>query len=132
MASVLKNLSDYNQSIIPSGENLCVGIVVADWNEHITHAMYDGCFNTLMQHGVKESNIFTAQVPGSFELPVAAKWLAQRHKLDAVICIGCVIKGETKHDEYISFSVANALETMSVMTSIPFIFGVLTPNNAKT
>lgn len=129
MASALKNLSNYDENTIPSAENMSFGIVVAEWNAEITHALYEGCFDTLTKHGVKEENIHTIQVPGSFELPTGARLLAVKYKVDAVICLGCVIKGETKHDEYISNAVAMGLTNLSLASGQPFIFGVLTPNN---
>ncbi|MFN7119460.1 MAG: 6,7-dimethyl-8-ribityllumazine synthase [Saprospiraceae bacterium] len=131
MASALKNLSSYDENTIPSAENMSFGIVVAEWNAEITHALYEGCFDTLVKHGAKEEHIHTIQVPGSFELPAGARMLASRHKLDAVICLGCVIKGETKHDEYISNAVATGLVNLSIASGQPFIFGVLTPNNME-
>jgi 6,7-dimethyl-8-ribityllumazine synthase len=132
MASALKNLSQYDENNIPSAAELTFGIVVADWNAHITHALYEGCLDTLKKHGAKEENIHTLQVPGTFELPSAARMLASKHpSVDAVICIGCVIKGETKHDEYINMSVANALQNLSIAMNRPFIFGVLTPNDEQ-
>ncbi len=131
MASALKNLSEYNEENIPSGEKLHIGICVSEWNKNITHALYEGCFDTLVKHGVKAENIVTSQVPGTFELPMGAKILASKQRLDAVVCIGCVIKGETSHNEYINHAVATGLVNMSVMSSIPFIFGVLTPNDEQ-
>ena len=131
MASALKNLSEYNEENIPSAEGLCVGIVVSEWNKEITHALYEGCFETLVKHGVKEEDIHTVQVPGSFELPLGARLLAKKEKLDGVVCLGCVIKGETSHNEYINQSVASALASMSVGAGMPFVFGVLTPNTLE-
>ena len=132
MASALKNLSSYDENNIPSAAEMAFGIVVADWNAHITHALYEGCFDTLIKHGAKEDNIYILQVPGTFELPAAARMLASKYpSVDSVICIGCVIKGETKHDEYINMSVANALQNLSIATSKSFIFGVLTPNTEE-
>ena len=132
MASALKNLSQYDESNIPSAAELTFGIVVADWNAHITHALYAGCLEALQKHGAKEDKIYTLQVPGAFELPAAARMLASKYpSVDAVICIGCVIKGETKHDEYINLSVANALQSLSIATNRPFIFGILTPNDEQ-
>ena len=107
------------------------GIAVADWNADITHALYQGCFDTLIKHGAQNENIHTLQVPGSFELPVAAKLLAASRKLDAIICLGAVIKGETQHDEYINHAVATGLTALSVTSGIPCIFGVLTPNTQE-
>lgn len=131
MASAQKNLSQYNESNIPSAEELSFGIVVSEWNHEITHKLYKGCLETLLKHGAKEENIHTTQVPGSFELPVGGKILASRHRLDAVICIGCVIKGETSHNEYINQSVAMGLTNLSIASGIPFVFGVLTPNTRE-
>lgn len=132
MASTLKNLSSYDENNIPSAADMSFGIVVADWNAHITHSLYQGCLDTLIKHGSKVDNIYVLQVPGTFELPVAARMLSTKYpSVDAIICIGCVIKGETKHDEYINLSVANALQKLSITTGKSFIFGVLTPNNEE-
>lgn len=128
MASALKNLSDYQDGEMPAADGMSFGIVVAEWNAEITHALFEGCYDTLVKHGAKASSIHTVQVPGSFELPVGAKMLMDRHKLDAVICIGCVIKGETSHNEYINYAVANSLVNLGMMYSKPFVFGVLTPD----
>ncbi|HFA48372.1 MAG TPA: 6,7-dimethyl-8-ribityllumazine synthase [Bacteroidetes bacterium] len=128
MASALKNLSDYNEKNIPSAEDMRFGIVVSDWNADITHALYEGCFETLVKHGAKEENIFVAQVPGAFELPFGAKTLASGKRLNALICLGAVIKGETKHDEYINHAVATGLTGLGLALGIPCIFGLLTPN----
>jgi len=117
MASALKNLSKYDESSLPSIEEKAFGIVVADWNEHITHALYEGCYDTLIKHGAKEKNIHTIQVPGAFELTTAAAMLAQRHQVDAVICLGCVIKGETTHNEYINHAVGMGLTNLGIATA---------------
>ena len=85
----------------------------------------------MIKHGAQNENIHTLQVPGSFELPVAAKLLAASRKLDAIICLGAVIKGETQHDEYINHAVATGLTALSVTSGIPCIFGVLTPNTQE-
>ncbi len=129
MASSLKNLSTYDESNLPSAAGLSFGIVVSDWNTDITHVLYQGCLDTLLKHGVAEDDIRTAQVPGSFELPVGAKIMAGVKRFDAIICLGCVIKGETQHDEYINNAVATGLTNLSIASGIPCIFGVLTPNN---
>ena len=128
MASAHKNLSSYDESALPDAAPLRFGVVVADWNADVTHALYAGCYETLVKHGASEANVHTVQVPGTFELPAAARMLAGRHKLDAIICLGCVIKGETKHDEYINNAVSQGLVNLSIATGQPFIFGVLTPN----
>ena len=131
MASSAKNLSTYDESNIPSAESFNFGIVVSEWNHAITHALYEGCLDTLLKHGAKENQIKTIQVPGSFELPTGAKLLIANDKYDAVICLGCVIKGETAHNDYINRSVAAGLTNLSIMSSTPCIFGVLTPNDEE-
>jgi 6,7-dimethyl-8-ribityllumazine synthase len=131
MASALKNLSQYDENALPSAQDLRFGVVVADWNAQITHVLYQGCLETLLKHGAKEENIHLIQVPGSFELPAGARLLAGAHKLDAIIAIGCVIKGETNHNEYINNSVAQGLINLNLATNIPCIFGVLTPNDEQ-
>ena len=129
MASALKNLSQYVVENIPNASDFVFGIVVADWNAEITHALYEGCYDTLVQHGANPDKIYTFQVPGSFELPAGARMLAGQHNPDAVICLGCVIKGDTNHNEYINQAVANALAQMSIASGRAFIFGLLTTND---
>ncbi len=131
MASAKKNLSEYNEENMPSVEGMSFGIVVSEYNSKITHALYEGCFDTLLKHGAKEEDIKTLQVPGSFELPAGARMISDRYKLDAIICLGCVIKGETSHNEYINYAVANGLANMSMMYAKPYVFGVLTPNDEQ-
>jgi len=131
MASALKNLSEYDDQSLPDIKDLKFGIVVSEWNKEITHALYEGCYDTLVKHGAKEENIYTTQVPGAFELPVGAKMLAGRHRLDAVVCLGCVIKGETSHNDYINTSVAHGLTTLSIASGKPMIYGVITPNDEQ-
>ncbi len=131
MASALKNLSSYDAENMPSAAPMSFGIVVSEWNHKITHALYEACYNTLVEHGAQPENIYTEQVPGSFELPVGAKLLAGYHRLDAVICLGCVIKGETSHNEYINQAVATGLTNLSIASGKPMIFGLLTPNDEQ-
>lgn len=131
MASALKNLSTYDASNLPDATDLKFGIVVADWNAEITHALYQGCADTLEKHGAQEENIQLIQVPGAFELPAGARLLVGRYTLDAVICIGCVIQGETKHNEYINNAVASGLTSLGIGSGIPCIYGVLTPNTEE-
>ncbi len=131
MASAIKNLSEYNDANLPSAEGLKIGIVVADWHQNITHNLYRGCFDTLIKHGVVEEDIETIQVPGAFELPYAAKVLAGKLKLDAIVCLGCVIRGETKHNDYINHAVASGITQLSMLAGLPVIYGVLTPNDEQ-
>lgn len=131
MASILKNLSEYNAELVPSAAKMTFGIVVADYNSEITFALLEGCVATLLKHGAVEKNISVHHVPGSFELPMGAQFLNEFIQPDALICLGCVITGETKHDEYISNAVANALMQLGLEYNTPFIFGVLTPRTLE-
>ncbi len=131
MASSLKNLSSYSNENIPDGSSFKIGVIVSEWNEHITSALFQGAFDTLIKHGLQEDNIYKILVPGAFELPVATKILLKKHTLNAVICLGCVIKGETTHNEYINQAVAQGLTTLSIATGVPCVFGLLTPNDEQ-
>jgi 6,7-dimethyl-8-ribityllumazine synthase len=108
-----------------------VGIVVTRWHSDITDKLLKGAIDTLKQHGVKASAIKVKKVPGSFELPLGAQWLKESAKPDAVICIGCIVKGETPHFDFISQAVAHGIMDLNLKYNIPFIFGVLTTNTVK-
>lgn len=101
-------------------------IVVAEWNEEITEALYEGARNSLLEHGVKKQNIIRKNVPGSFELTLGSLWMAEKKDIAAVICLGCVIQGETPHFDYICQAVANGITEINIKTKKPVIFGVLT------
>jgi len=131
MASQLKNLSDFSGTTIPSGAGFRFGIVAAEWNSEITHALYTGAYESLLKHGVTETDIFTYNVPGSFELTSGADLLLKNLKLDAVICLGCVIQGETRHFDFICNAVANGISNVSIKYNKPVIFGVLTTDNQQ-
>jgi 6,7-dimethyl-8-ribityllumazine synthase len=131
MSSQSKNLSDVQLSALGDVTQLRIGVVTADWNEHITHSLEKACLETLKHAGVPEESIHIVHVPGTFELPLGARMLESNVKLDGVVCLGCVIKGETSHNEYINQSVAQGLVQLSIMRSKPFVFGVLTPNSEK-
>ena len=131
MASALKNLSSYDETDVPNAGEMTFGIVVSELNTDITHALYEGCYDTLLKHGARAENIFTMQVPGSFELTTGARILNSQQNVDAVICLGCVIKGETSHDEYINNAVAIGLTNLGISTGRPHIFGLLTTNNRE-
>ena len=128
MASELQNLSGYDPGLVPDASDFTFGVVVAQWNHQITDALWQGAYKTLLEHGVKEENIIKIQVPGSFELTFGAKLLLEKPHIDAVIALGCVIRGETPHFEYISEAVSNGLTQLNVMYRKPVIFGVLTTN----
>jgi 6,7-dimethyl-8-ribityllumazine synthase len=128
MATENKNLSDHSQSPIPNADGMKFGIVVSEWNHDVTLALRDGCIDALVSNGATIENIETIYVPGTFELPVGARMLLGSGDFDSIICIGCVIKGETKHDEYINNAVAQGLVSLGMTSNKPVIFGVLTPN----
>ncbi|MGB4775150.1 MAG: 6,7-dimethyl-8-ribityllumazine synthase, partial [Daejeonella sp.] len=107
MATKLKSLSDFSNIEIPSAELFRFGIVVAQWNWEITEALYKGAYKTLLNNGALEENLFLIQVPGSFELTTAADLLLSFKQVNAIICLGCVIKGETPHFDFICAAVAN-------------------------
>ena len=121
------NLSDYDSSTVPAGDLFQIAVVAAEWNAEVTDPMLKGAVDTLLEHGVKEDNIIVKRVPGTYELPYAAEWLiANYDRLDAVICIGCVIQGETRHFEFICQAVSQGLVNVSIKNDVPVIFSVLT------
>lgn len=131
MASNEKNLSDYTSKNVKDISDSTFAIVVSEWNEEVTEALFQGAFETLVSHGAKKNNIVRKNVPGSFELSLAAQWMAQEESIDAVICIGCVVQGETKHFDFICEAVAHGITNVSLKYNKPVIFGVLTPNTQK-
>lgn len=120
------NLSKYDPEQIPDAGRMKIGIVVSDWNSDITYSLLEGARNTLKKHGVKEENIIEKHVPGAFELTFGARLMAEGKDLDAVICLGCVIQGETPHFTYICQGVTHGITELNLEYDIPFIFGVLT------
>ncbi len=126
-----KNLSAYSPETIPSAKDMKFGIVIAEWNEEITETLYQGAFNTLVKHGAKKENIIRANVPGSFELTKGAHYFARYSDVDAVIMIGAVIQGETRHFDFICQGVTQGCTDLNLQFNIPFIFGVLTTNNLQ-
>ncbi len=129
MATDLKNLSDYDTGKVPGAEKMKFGIVISEWNAEVTELLYKGAYETLKKHGAKEGNIFVKTVPGSFELTLGAQFFAEYGEFDAVICIGCIIRGQTPHFEYICQSVTKGITDLNLKYNIPFIFCVLTTNN---
>lgn len=126
MATALKNLSEHEKVALRKPEKLRIAIVTANWNTHITQALEDGALDCLRQHGLSDKHIRVEKVAGSYELPLAAQWLATDWKADAVIALGCLIKGETPHFEYISEAVAHGLMEVNLKLNKPMIFGVIT------
>lgn len=113
------------------GSGLKFGIVASRFNDLLTKNLIDGAVDGLTRHGAKESDIKLVKVPGSFEIPYAAKILASSKKYDAVICLGVIIKGDTPHYQYISSEVAKGIAAISLETGVPVIYGVLTVENIE-
>lgn len=103
-------------------------MVVSEWNNSVTESLLEGALRTLLSHGAAKKNISTVMVPGSFELSLGAQRMAQKDHIDAVICLGCVIQGETKHFDFICSAVAHGLTDVSLKYNKPVVFGVLTTN----
>jgi len=129
MATNLKNLSEFDSSSVPPSKNMRFGIVVSEWNSEITESLLKGAYDTLLKAGASAGNILVQHVPGSFELTFAARILAENMKPDAIICLGCIIQGETRHFDFICQSVTHGITELNLRFPIPFIFGVLTTNN---
>jgi 6,7-dimethyl-8-ribityllumazine synthase len=111
--------------------NIKIGIVVSEWNKTVTGALLKGAVDLLVANNIPQSNILIKNVPGSFELPLGAKYLLDFTDVDAVICLGCVIQGETRHFDFICQSVSLSISRLNLDYSKPVIFGVLTPNNMQ-
>ena len=131
MATAQKNLSEYNPEDIPVARNMKFGIVVAEWNNEVTFSMRDAAVKTLKNYGAAKKDIIIKYVPGTFELTLGAQWLAESDVYDAIICIGCVIQGETRHFDFICQSVTQGITQLNMVYSIPVIFGVLTTNDLQ-
>lgn len=131
MSTTLHHLSDYDASKVPDASNMCIGIVVSEWNSEITGALLDGAVSTLEKHGALPENIHVKTVPGSYELVYGAHQMVLNGGYDAVIILGCVIRGETPHFDYICQGVTNGIATLNSKSEIPIIFGLLTTNNLQ-
>lgn len=121
-----KNLSVFDLSPVKDANKMRIGILVSQWNEAVTSALLDGAITTLTSSGVQQSNIIIHPVPGSFELSSAASMMAASVDCDAIICLGCIIQGETRHFEFIAQAVANGVTNAGIRYGMPVIFGVLT------
>lgn len=131
MASEIKNLSSFEGTEIPNAASMKFGIVWAEWNHTITHSLMQGAYDTLIKHGAKPEDVIIKTVPGAFELTQGAQYMAELSPVDAVICIGCVIQGDTKHFDFICDAVANGITNLNIKFNMPFIFGVLTVNTQQ-
>jgi 6,7-dimethyl-8-ribityllumazine synthase len=132
MATFTKNLSTYDKATIPNAKNFRFGIVVSEWNPKITNNLFDGAFNSLLECGAIKENIVRWNVPGSFELVYGCKQMQQSYDmLDAIIAIGSVIQGETKHFDFVCQATAQGIKDLNVQSSIPVIFCVLTDDTLQ-
>ena len=131
MATNLKNLSDFSHIKVGSAVNLNIAIVVAQWNAQVTAPLLEGAYSYLLKQGALEENIQVVQVPGSYELSSGADIVLRNKEIDAVICIGCVIQGDTPHFTFICDAVANGITNVSLKYNKPVIFGVLTTNTLE-
>jgi len=126
-----KNLSAYEPDSVPSASEMKFGVVVAEWNYEVTGALAQGAVDTLIKHGAKEENIIVKQVPGTFELTLGAQYMAEFTPVDAIIALGCVIQGETRHFDFICNGVTQGITSLNMKYNKPFIFGVLTTDNQQ-
>ena len=131
MATANKNLSNYNKNTIPNAKNFRFGIVVSEWNEHVTEGLYNGTIAALLDCGAEIENIIRWNVPGSFELVYGAKRMIDTQNVDCVITIGCVIKGETMHFEFVCEGVTQGIKDLNILTNVPVIFCLLTDNTEQ-
>ena len=132
MATAYQNLSACAESTtIPNASAMTFGIVVAEWNSNITMPLLEGAVNTLLRNGAKEENIIIEKVPGTFELTFGAKVLAECTNADAIITLGCVVRGDTPHFDFVCDGVTQGMTDLNVKMNIPFIFGVLTTDNMQ-
>ena len=131
MATANRNLSDYDKGSIPDATGLKIGIVVSEWNAEITEALYQGAHAALLDCGIKEDQLIRWNVPGSFELTYGCKKMIQDLQPDAIIAIGSVIRGETKHFDFVCSATAQGIKDLNVSTDTPVIFCVLTDDNLK-
>ena len=130
MATDINNNFDLESDAISEVYGMKFGLVVSTWNKNITDNLYDGAYKTLLKYGVKEANIKKIEVPGSFELIYGCKKM-QNKNVDVIIAIGCIIKGETDHYNYICESVSNGIIQLNIINNIPIVFCVLTDHNVQ-
>jgi 6,7-dimethyl-8-ribityllumazine synthase len=131
MATALRNLSEYNKDFVPNGADFKVGIVVSEWNDSITLNLLKGAKEALLENGVKEENIHVRFVPGAFELPLGAQYMCEYGKIDGVIAIGVVIKGETKHFDFVCDGATQGIKDVNLKYNIPVAFCLLTDDNMQ-
>jgi 6,7-dimethyl-8-ribityllumazine synthase len=126
-----KNLSEYDLTSVPSAAGMRFGVVVSEWNYEVTGALAQGAVDTLKLHGASDDDIILRHVPGSFELTLGAQYLAEFTNVDAIIILGCVIQGETRHFDFICDGVTQGITSLNIKYNKPFIFGLLTTDNQQ-
>ena len=131
MATANKNLSNYDKNTIPNAKDFRFGIVVSEWNDTITNGLYSGAESALIDCGALPQNIIRWNVPGSFELVYGSKKMIETQNVDVVITIGCVIKGETMHFEFVCEGVTQGIKDLNVLSDVAVIFCVLTDNTEQ-
>jgi len=131
MSTANKNLSEYDPDTVPSARKMHFAIIVSEWNKDITFTLLEGAKKTLVSNGTDPDHIKVTFVPGSFELTAGARMAAETGNFDAVICLGCIIRGETPHFDYICMGVSHGITELNINYNIPFIFGVLTTDNLQ-
>lgn len=130
MATIHKNLSDQGSNIA-SAAGMKIAVVVAEWNEEITEGLKKGAVETLIKQGIYDRDLSVHYVPGCFELPLGAQTILEKGEVDAVICIGCVIQGETKHFDYVCEGTTYGIQKVALKYNKPVVFCVLTDNNIE-
>ena len=131
MSTGHKNLGNFSDKPLTDISSKRFGIICSEWNNQVTDALLDGAVSTLLQIGVSKEDILLNYVPGTFELPLGAQRFAQRNDIDAIICLGCVIQGETRHFDFICDATANGIMQVCLQYDKPVIFGVLTTDNLQ-
>jgi 6,7-dimethyl-8-ribityllumazine synthase len=126
MATPIKKSEPKELKQLKDIHKIKVAVITAKWHEEITDKLSEGANAKLLEHGILQENILNIEVPGAYELPQAAKMVLTHKNIHAIICLGCVIKGETQHDEFINHAVAHGLTNLSILSNKPIIFGVLT------
>ncbi len=126
-----KNLSEYDLEKVPSAAGMKFAVVVAEWNYEVTGALAQGAIDTLKKHGADENDIYLRHVPGTFELTLGAQYMAEYTAADAIIALGCVIQGETRHFDFICQGATQGITDLNIKYNKPFIFGVLTTDNQQ-
>lgn len=131
MATAYHNLSDYDFNSVPDASNMRFGIVVSEWNSNITGSLLEGAVTTLKKHGVKSENILVQTVPGSFELTFGSAQMIKSNKVDAVIALGCVVRGDTPHFDYVCAGTTQGIAHLNATTDVPVIYGLITTNTMQ-